>query len=121
MKKLILITCLCMATWSASALAFSVPSKPLTYVNDYTSTLKKTEVQSLEEKLQAYEKESSNEIAVVIITSLDGDTIENVANELFNTWGIGKKANDNGALLLIALADRKTRIEVGYGLEPTLT
>jgi uncharacterized protein len=58
---------------------------------------------------------------VVTIPSLDGDTVENIAQEIFEAWGIGKKGQNNGALLLISRDDRKMRIHVGYGLEPTLT
>jgi uncharacterized protein len=57
---------------------------------------------------------------VVTVPSLDGMTIEEYANRLFAAWRIGKKAHNNGVLFLVAPADRKVRIEVGYGLEPVL-
>jgi uncharacterized protein len=60
---------------------------------------------------------SSNQIAVVILPSLDGNPIEEYATKLFRTWGIGNKKTNNGILLLIAVQDKKIRIEVGYGLE----
>ena len=55
------------------------------------------------------------------IDSLDGEAIEPYANRLFRAWGLGQAGEDNGILLLVAKTDRKMRIEVGYGLEGTLT
>lgn len=101
--------------------AYYNPGTPQGYVNDYTSTLTTTQVAELNSKLTEFEKSTTNELAVVIIQSLQGDTIENFSSELFADWGIGKKGADNGALILVALDDRKMRVEVGYGLEPILT
>jgi uncharacterized protein len=101
--------------------AYYNPGKPTGFVNDYTGTLSAADVQQLNQKLSDFEKQSSNEISVVIIPSLQGDTIENFAAQLFKDWGIGKKDKDNGILLLIAKDDHKIRIEVGYGLEGALT
>lgn len=95
--------------------------RPSGFVNDYASVFSTEEKTAIESELTLFEKESGNEIAVVTIQSLDGDTIEHYAVEIFNEWGIGKEDADNGVLLLIAMSDRKIRIEVGYGLEPYLT
>lgn len=94
---------------------------PIGFVNDYTNTLSTEERSLLEGKLSNFEKQTSNEVFVVIFNTLDGDSIENFANTLFNKWGIGKADKDNGVLILTSLADRKMRIEVGYGLEGSLT
>jgi uncharacterized protein len=91
------------------------------FANDYTSTLSAEEKQTLENKLVAFEKETGNEIALAMIASLGGDTIENFAEALFREWGVGKEGKDNGVLVLIAKDDRQMRIEVGYGLEGNLT
>lgn len=64
---------------------------------------------------------TSNQVVVYIFNSLEGSTIEQYANEVFNKWEIGSKENNNGILLIVAINDRKMRIEVGYGLEPYLT
>lgn len=77
--------------------------------------------QAIEEKLAAYEKKSSDQIVVATIDSLGGEEIEPYANRLFRAWKIGQAKENNGILLLIAKDDRKMRIEVGYGLEGTLT
>ncbi len=105
-----------------SSFVFSkVDLKPSGFINDYAGILKQSEKQNLETYLEKIEKETTNEIAVVILKSLEGRNLEEFSNELFNTWGIGKKGKDNGVLILISLTERKIRIEVGYGLEPYLT
>jgi uncharacterized protein len=101
--------------------AYVNPGKPAGFVNDSAGVLKETERQQLETKLAAFEKNTGNEIAVVIIPDLGGDIIENFSVKLFEEWGIGEKGKDNGILILVARDDRKVRIEVGYGLEGSLT
>ena len=103
------------------SLAFDVPSKPQNFVNDYANILSPENKNSLESKISNFEKQTSNEIAVVIISSLEGDTIENIAQDIFTKWSIGKKDKNNGVLLLVAMAERKTRIHTGYGVEGDLT
>jgi uncharacterized protein len=104
-----------------SAGAYYNPGEPQGHVNDYTNLLSSSEKENLENKLTSFKNETSTELAVVIINSLEEDTIEGFAVQLFEDWGIGTKENDNGVLLLIALEERKLRIEVGYGLEGALT
>ncbi|MCX8166852.1 MAG: TPM domain-containing protein [Candidatus Micrarchaeota archaeon] len=93
---------------------------PKGFVNDYADMLSQQEELTLENALRDVEKNLTIEIAVVTINSLEGDTVENFANNLFEKWKIGKK-NDNGLLILIAKNEREIRIEVGYGLEPIIT
>ncbi len=76
---------------------------------------------SLEQKLQALEEKSGIQLEVATVASLDGDEIEPYANALFREWKLGEKDKNNGVLLLIAPNQRRIRIEVGYGLEGTLT
>jgi len=102
-------------------LAYFNPGQPIGFVNDFAGLFTSEQKQNLETKLSNFEKETTNEISVVTIPSLQGDTIENFAVELFEDWGIGKKDKDNGVLILIARDDRRMRIEVGYGLEGYLT
>jgi uncharacterized protein len=75
----------------------------------------------LTERLAAFERRSSDQIVVTTIRSLEGEAIEPFANRLFRAWGLGQAGENNGVLLLVALDDRRMRIEVGYGLEGTLT
>src|SRR3990167_10225583 len=92
-----------------SVLAFTVPSQPSSFVSDYAHIILPEEVSVLENKIKSFERETSGEIAIVTIPSLDGDTIENIAQEIFTKWGIVKEDKDNGVLLLISIGDRETR------------
>jgi uncharacterized protein len=92
-------------------------SNPPTLVTDAAGVLTAEQKQALENKLVAIDDSSSNQIAVVIISSLDGYPKEEYATKLFREWGIGNTKTNNGVLLLIAVQDRQIRIEVGYGLE----
>jgi uncharacterized protein len=76
---------------------------------------------ALTEKLAAFEEKSSDQIVVATVKDLGGEAIEPYANRLFRAWQLGQAGEDNGVLLLVAVNDRKMRIEVGYGLEGTLT
>src|SRR5688572_18798062 len=67
-----------------------------------------------------FERTNGAEMAIVVIRSLDGLSIEEAAVKLFELWGIGKKSKDNGLLLLWSTSDRRVRVEVGYGLEGVL-
>lgn len=76
---------------------------------------------ALTARLEAFEQKSSDQIVVATLDSLDGEDIENFANRQFRAWGLGQAGEDNGILLVVAKNDRRMRIEVGYGLEGTLT
>ncbi len=91
--------------------------QPVGYVNDFANIIDNDYEQKITSLIADIEKNTSAEIAVVTIESLEGDSIENYALKLFEAWGIGKKEKDNGLLILVALNDKKYRIEVGYGLE----
>ncbi len=101
--------------------AYQKPGTPTGFVNDFAGMLTAEQRQSLETKISNFEKNTSNELSVVTVPNLGGDTIENFAVKLFEDWKIGKNNKDNGVLLLIARDDRQMRIEVGYGLEGALT
>src|SRR6202521_805818 len=76
---------------------------------------------AIEPKLADLESKSGIQLVVATVTSLEGQEIEPYANELFRTWKLGEKTKNNGVLLLVAPNERRVRIEVGYGLEGTLT
>jgi uncharacterized protein len=77
--------------------------------------------QTIEPKLADLESKSGIQLVVATVASLEGQEIEPYANELFRTWKLGEKAKNNGVLLLVAPKEHRVRIEVGYGLEGTLT
>jgi uncharacterized protein len=76
---------------------------------------------SIETKLIDLEAKSGIQLVVATVNSLEGQEIEPYANQLFRNWKLGEKAKNNGVLLLVAPNERRVRIEVGYGLEGTLT
>jgi len=71
--------------------------------------------------LKAHEDATTNQVVVLTVPTIGSDSIEEYAVKVFNTWKLGQKGKDNGVLVVVVPQDRKMRIEVGYGLEPTLT
>lgn len=107
------VTCL------AAAQALDVP--PLRgRVNDHAGTLSREQTRALEQELEQFERETGHQIAVLTIPSLEGDSLEDFSIRVAENWQIGKKGFDNGVILLVALKDRRLRLEVGYGLEGVL-
>ncbi len=103
-------------------LAWSLEVPPLTgRVMDLAHILSARDVDQLTADLQAHETSSGNQVVVLTLPSLEGEPLEPFAHRVATTWKLGQKGTDNGALLLVALKERKVRIEVGYGLEGTLT
>ncbi len=101
--------------------AYDVPNYD-GYVNDFADVLSEETEQQLEDKLTALSKEENGiEIAVVTVDNLEGESVEGVSQQFFDTWKIGKKNIDNGVLLLISKQDRELRIQTGYGAEAFLT
>jgi uncharacterized protein len=90
-------------------------------VNDYAGLLSPAERERLETLLTERERAAGPQMAIAVFRSLDGESVEDVANRLFQKWRLGSKALDNGVLLVLFVQDRKVRIEVGYGLEAVLT
>lgn len=90
-------------------------------VNDLAGILSPATAQLLEANLARLEQEESTQIVVLTIPTLDGDSLEVFSMRVASAWALGQDKADNGALLLIAVQERKIRIEVGYGLEDRLT
>src|SRR5665213_473649 len=76
---------------------------------------------AIEPKLADLEAKSGIQLVVATVTTLEGQEIEPYANELFRSWKLGEKTKNNGVLLLVAPNERRVRIEVGYGIEGTLS
>ncbi len=93
---------------------------PPRLVNDLAGMLTPAQIDNLENKLKTFNDSTTNEIAIVTVNNLADRDVSEYANELYRAWGIGSKKNNNGVLVLIAKDDRKSRIEVGYGLEGAL-
>jgi uncharacterized protein len=106
--------------WAFAALA-DVAVPPLTgRVVDQTATLSGSDVASLDRTLKDFEARKGSQIAVLIVPTIQPETIEQYSLRVAEAWKIGRKKIDDGAILVVAKNDRKLRIEVGYGLEGAL-
>jgi len=94
--------------------------KPTGYVNDFSNTLDASSKQTLEAYAANLERATGVQMAIVLVPTLDGEPIEDVANRLYREWGVGKKGKDEGILIMLAVKDRKSRAEIGYGVEPII-
>jgi len=103
------------------AAAHGYPARPGGPVLDLADVMPAADEAALNSRLTKYYEASGNALVVVTVTSLEGQTIEQYANGLFNEWGIGDARTDRGVLILLAPNDRQARIEVGCGLEGTVT
>jgi len=103
--------------------ASGIPTRPepARLCNDFTGTLTAAEMAELEAFCVALDRETSVQLCLVVVQDLDGMEVSDFANRLFERWGIGRAQQDDGVLLLMALSERKIRIENGYGLESILT
>jgi uncharacterized protein len=105
--------------WSTSAVAQTLP-KPAGRITDLANVIDAGTEAELNGRLDQLERQTSSEVAVVTVPSLDGTPVDDYAVRLFKEWGIGQARQDNGVLVLVAPAEREMRIEVGYGLEGIL-
>ncbi len=101
--------------------AYVSPGRPTGLVNDFANVIPSSARISIESKLQSLQQSTGIQVAVTTVPSLGDETIDSYAVALFQDWGIGIKGKDNGLLILVAPNDRQARIEVGYGLEGTVT
>ncbi|MCI1278092.1 MAG: TPM domain-containing protein [Nitrospira sp.] len=105
---------------SLPAVALDVP--PLSgRIVDQAHVLPPAVVERLTADLAAHEAKTSNQVAVLIIPSLEGEPLFDFSHRVATGWKLGRKGSDNGVLLLVSIKDRHIRLEVGYGLEGMLT
>lgn len=118
MNRIALFLC----AWLA---AFAAPAADVPYLSgrivDNAEILGSETKKKLTAQLKAHEAETGNQIAVLTVPTLEGESVESYAEQVFNAWQLGQKGKDNGVLVLVAPNERRMRIEVGYGLEGTLT
>lgn len=102
-----------------------IPPKPTAaagiYVQDYAQVLSAEDKRRLLSIGQELDNKTTAQLAVVTVKTLDGQPIEDYALSILREWGIGSKEKNNGALIVVAVQDRRSRIEVGYGLEGLLS
>jgi len=111
----------CLLLLAASARAYDFTTyKPEGHVSDFSRVVDAQSKAALESWCTRVKDATGAEIALVTIPTLHDEPIEDVANLLFRHWGIGQKSENNGILLLLVTQERRSRLEVGYGLEPIL-
>lgn len=116
------LVCILLAAGSAPAQHNEIPLPEIhRRVTDLTGTLPDDGIRRLESALERFERETSNQIAVLMIPSLNGESIEDYSMRVAEKNKFGKRGRDNGILVLIVKEDHRMRIEVGYGLEGVLT
>jgi uncharacterized protein len=94
--------------------------KPQGYVSDFAGVIDPASKAQLEAYAGIVEQSTGAQMALVTVASLEDEPIEDVANTIFRAWGVGQKGKNEGILLLLSIGDRRSRLEVGYGLEPIL-
>ena len=111
-----------LACLAVSALAADWKTyKPQGYVSDFAGVVDAQSRAAIESYAGNVQRATGAQIALVTIRSLEGEPIEDVANDIFHAWGVGQKTEDNGVMLLLSIGDRKSRLEVGGGLGGEIT
>ncbi len=120
MLRALLLVAVAIGGAASPAAALDVP--PLTgRIVDAAHLLPADLAVSLSAELAAHEARTGNQVALLTLPSLQGEPLEEFSHRVATTWKLGQKGTDNGVLVLVVPGDRKVRIEVGYGLEGTLT
>ncbi|MDP9171312.1 MAG: TPM domain-containing protein, partial [Acidobacteriota bacterium] len=110
---------LCTAIVCLAASAHAADWKALKYqgyVSDFAGVVDAPDKAALEDYAGRVQQATGAQLAFVTISSLEGEPIEDVTNDIFHSWGVGQKKEDNGVMVLLSVADHKSRMEVGGGL-----
>jgi uncharacterized protein len=119
---ILVLSALLFLLFAAPALAQETLPGPRGYVNDFAGVIGPAESSELEGFLRGLETRTTAEVAVATVPDLDGFAdVDEYAVKLFEKWKIGKKGQDNGVLVLLAMKEHRVRIEIGYGLEGAIT
>ncbi len=113
----------CAALLAFSPLIYAVDWKALKpdgYVTDVARVIDPQSKAALEQYCARVEQVTGAQMALVTLHTLEGEPIDDVANTIFRAWGVGQKGKNEGILLLLVVGERRSRLEVGYGLEPIL-
>jgi uncharacterized protein len=112
----VLFVCVLASAWAVDWKAL----KPEGYVSDFARVIDAQSKQALEQYAGRVEQATGVQMALVTIRTLEGEPVEDVANTIFRAWGVGHKGKNDGIMLLLSVGDRRSRLEVGYELEPIL-
>ena len=116
---ILLVSLICTAAASAAVQIPPVPTSSI-YVQDYAGVLSNDSKAKINEIGAKLAEQTKAQVVVVTVKSLNGDPIDELGLGILRQWGIGDKSLNNGVLMLVAVNDRQSRIEVGYGLEGPL-
>ena len=111
----------CVAALALSVAALEVPPSPTQWVTDAAGILQPQELQALNSKLREFETRSGAQFIIYIFPSLEDESLEDFSIRAAEAWKAGQAKYDNGLILLVFMAEQRVRIEVGYGLEGTMT
>ncbi|MEO6948295.1 MAG: TPM domain-containing protein [Ginsengibacter sp.] len=120
MKKYILLLFVIFGLQTVFAQKIQPKPNPPVAVNDFANMLEPFQRQALEQKIRNYNDSTSSAIVIITVPDLQGYDIAEVALKYLRDWGIGVKGKNNGVLILVSKADRKARIETGFGMEGVL-
>jgi uncharacterized protein len=112
-----------LAIWLSGSLAHAnvaLPPAPKDYFNDYASLVSRDDAARMNDELRRFDEQRSTQIVVAIFPSLPEPSLEDFTIRTAQSWRVGQKKLNNGAVLFLFVQDRKSRIEVGYGLEGAL-
>lgn len=112
---------LCLSGFTTTVLAETIPPAPPRYFNDYANQISGAVAQQLNRQLEAYERESSNQLLVAIYPRMDSESsVQDYTYRIAESWQIGQAGRNNGAALFVFLNNREVFLQVGYGLEGVL-
>jgi uncharacterized protein len=97
-----------------------LPPAPARYFNDYASLVSASDAERLDAKLKAFDEQTSNQVVVAVFPELPSPSLEDFTIRTAQSWRAGREKLDNGVVLFVFVKDRKSRLEVGYGLEGAL-
>lgn len=122
MARLVALAALALALFVSAAFgAEKLPPKPAAYFNDYARVVSPQTAAALEQRLRQFERETSNQIVVAVFPKLETDSsVQDFTFRIAESWKVGQKDRNNGAVLFVFIAERKMFIQVGYGLEGAL-
>lgn len=106
---------------ATTAFALDVPPPPTQWFTDAAHVVDASQASALNQKLAAFEQRSGAQFIIYVFPSLQGEALEDFTIRCAEKWKVGNKKYDNGLILFVFVQERKLRIEVGYGLEPTIT
>jgi uncharacterized protein len=104
----------------AAAMAQALPPPPSAYFNDYAGVVPAADAHRLDAKLRQFAAETSTQVVVAVFEELPSPSLEDFTVRTAESWRVGRKDWDNGAVLFVFVKNRKLRIETGYGLEGAL-